>query len=169
MKTDGIRPKTIVARAQLDPRTTRYVLDGSTDLAIPRAAGQGRPRAFTLDEAVRLATCTRLVMFGVPLDVAEDVVAWCEREVRPRTRDHKTLRFLYDSHVMRPWTLTLINGRYLRMDRQPRRDERESWVTEDDVCYDAIEERKVHLLDIPAHLPRIQWSMTDLGFELAKD
>jgi hypothetical protein len=163
--------KDVVARAELNRRTARYVLDRAKSLKVRHAAGQGEHRQFSVDEAIRLAMCTRFVMFGVPLPMAEHVTEQCEQEfVRsvhfPRLQPTPHLFWSEDRDS--PWRLRLVNGRLLEVWQHPNEPTSYFSPEIDGEYYDLVERKTVGLSDAPPHLPRVEWSLTDLAVELAK-
>ena len=156
--------KHVVEIASLDQRTTRYVLESAEKLKFHQVR-RGQHRRFSVDDATRLANCTRLIMFGVPLSTAQEIVLWCDHQVGRRQHDAP---FLYAAPVTRPWEIRVINGRYVQVWQEPK-GKPTSIVWDPDEYFDVTQERRIMLDELDASLPVVFWSVTHLVrlFEIA--
>jgi hypothetical protein len=164
--TDGLLLKDVVERAELDRRTARYVLDKASQLQI-HEVDRGYHRRFSMAEAVRLAVCTRLVMFGVRLESAAWATMHCEKQVNLLTRPRPAPDALpFDSHRDDPWRLRMVNGKYIQVWREKLEEmNARSYTIDEDEYYPIGGGRKVRL-SVMRHLPVIEWNLRDLAIVL---
>ncbi len=108
----------IVGRGRLKLSTVQYALKHPDLLPdMPEAGSQGRHRTFTVQQAMRLAICTRLVMAGVPLADAAQVVQISERRARTLLGIGIKQPLLLSSQGDRksPWMLRAYDGQYFQV------------------------------------------------------
>jgi hypothetical protein len=156
----------VIKRGLLDPRTTRYVLERHRHLNIPASTGRGQHRKFNVDEAIRLAVCTQLVMLGFPLEKAETMTMWCQDYWRAIAHDSKGQR-LFQSFKGGPWTLTIMNGTHVRLRRQHPQENEINF--NDDEFIRIADNKKEHYYDLEDHLPFITWNLTGLSNLVARE
>lgn len=108
----------IVSRGRLKLSTVQYALKNPDLLPdMPEAGSQGRHRTFTVQQAMRLATCVRLVMAGVPLAGAAQVVQVGERRTRTLLGIGSKQPLLFGSQGdnKNPWMLRAFDGQYFQI------------------------------------------------------
>lgn len=111
--------KDLLQVAEVDGWTAQHVLRSDLLADMPQAEGRGNRRRFTLRQAVRLSLCSLLVKSGgLPLEIAGEGVAYCEKEIRgfTITRDKESLLYSNnDPREWRNWELTVERARYVRL------------------------------------------------------
>jgi hypothetical protein len=122
MVSIALKLNEIVSRGRLKLSTVQYALKHPDLLPdMPEAGSQGRHRMFTVQQAMRLAICTRLVMAGVPLADAALVVQISERRARTLLGIGIKQPLRYgDQPGKHPWTLRVFDGQHFQVWQQGR-------------------------------------------------
>jgi hypothetical protein len=81
-----LKYREIEKAARLNPSTAQYVVKSGLVPGMPQGGGKGVHRVFTIEQAVRFALVTRLVMAGIPLAKAVQLAEYVERKARGWTR-----------------------------------------------------------------------------------
>jgi hypothetical protein len=162
---EALKYSDVIERVGLHDRTAKYVLAQEGLLTgMPEAAGQGKHREFTVQQAMRLSICTTLVMVGIPLRAAARVASFCEQQVRSQTPKLFRRPVTYGRESFsEPWELEVIGARYVRV-----------WCGECDGDYGArwayydIAEDKVHTFRqrSPEAPLRVELGLTELERKL---
>lgn len=109
-----LKLKLIVEVAKLDLWTTQYVLKKSTLIGgLPEGGSQGKHRLFTIEQAVRLAVHTHLVMGGVILEPAVEAVKYCNQIVKQFTANRAVSYQLVNPEHR--WLISVVDSRYVNI------------------------------------------------------
>lgn len=155
----------IVQRGRLKLSTVQYSLKHPELLpGLPESGAKGRHRVFSVQQAMRLATCTHLVMAGVPLATAGQVVLECERSARSLQRTDRKKPLSYCEPLGRdPWFLRVFDSQYFQVWQRGRssrfRDVLHFWNVQ-------TEEWELHTDDLPT--VRYELDLTALELRLRR-
>lgn len=114
----ALKLSNIVEYGRLNLYTAQHVLKHGGLPGIPDAGRQGVHREFSLDQAVRFALATKLVMAGVPVKYVARVVGFCEKHVRAYSTDWKVGPRLYKSTASDPWRLQMRDEHLVQVSRR---------------------------------------------------
>jgi hypothetical protein len=145
----------VASRARLSLRTARYVLSHSGLPGLPDGGGRGCHRVFDIDQAMRLALATQLLMTGVRLDAAAEATQLIERTVQARTRSDRLKESLYGSSVADPWQAYILDARYVRVWRNRGHD-----LFDNDEFYSIAQAKRVSLVEINTPITEAQINLT---------
>ena len=109
----------ILERARLHRSTVEYALKRTDVLRdMPKAGGKGYHRNFSLPQARNLSIACHLVMAGVPLRGAVNVLDFIDHQYRLTIPESfgKEMKFWLDSFEV-PWMLELFDCRFVRVHR----------------------------------------------------
>lgn len=134
-----LKLRDVVNRARLDLWTAQHVLKHAGLPGMPDAGSQGKHRVFSLDQAMRFALATQLVMGGVPVKFTAGVVDYCERHVKSQTTGWKKGKPLYESPE-NDWNLEIWDCRYVEVQRR-----KEAGMIDDDSFFLFAEGRMVDM------------------------
>jgi len=159
---DGLLVHQIVRAVNLHHRTAKYVLQRADALNIRPSTGRGEHRRFTLEESVRLALCTRLVMVGIPLARAIETTQWCEKTAKGFNRTEKDVP--YSTDLRDPWVIRILDGDYVNLCRKRDFRRRDAWE-----FFEIGKWKEAIRMDpLLGPVVRIEWSITDLAWALAR-